>query len=173
LRRYTAELSEELFVSKDELNALQERVAQLEAHIAQLTAAVAPARALLDDSRRLEELGERAARLSAAADSALLGIQQLATSTGVALPRTRPAFNTVYQAEATGYVSLFFTGGRTDILQLLAGPDNPPTECICEANTRNDLNSYAGGIVRKGEYWTVVSRTGLRSGVECVFTPLF
>jgi hypothetical protein len=57
-------------VSKDELKALQERVAQLEAHIAQLTEAVAPARALLKDTRRLEELGERAAQLSTAADNA-------------------------------------------------------------------------------------------------------
>ena len=158
---------------KDDLKTLREQVAQLETRVSQLTEAVAPARALLDDTRRLEELGERAARLSTAADNALLGIQQRAAATGVGLPRTRPAFNTVYQAEATGYVSIFFTGGRTDVLQLMAGPENPPTECICEANNRNDLNAYAGGIVRKGEYWTVVSKNGERSGFKCVFTPLF
>lgn len=93
--------------------------------------------------------------------------------TSARLPRTRPAFDTVYQAEATGYVSVFFAGGRTDVLQLLVGPEDPPGECICEANTRNGLNTYIGGIVREGEYWTVVARNGARSGFQCVFTPLF
>lgn len=87
--------------------------------------------------------------------------------------RTRPALGVVHQAEVTGYVSIYFTGGRTDKIQLLAGWDDPPTECICEANNYNDLNSYAGGVVRQGEYWMVVSKKLEKSGFECVFTPLF
>jgi hypothetical protein len=70
-------------------------------------------------------------------------------------------------------VSIYLTGGRTDKIKLLVGSDDPPTDCICEANTVNDLNAYAGGIVRQGEYWTVVSKHGDRSGFSCVFTPLF
>jgi hypothetical protein len=52
---------------------------------------------------------------------------------------------------------------------------DPPTECISEANTFNDLNSHAGGIVRAGEYWTLTgTHTGKKSfGYECVFTPLW
>jgi hypothetical protein len=160
-------------VSRSELKAMQERIEQLEERIRQLTATVAPARALLDDSRRLEDLTERAGQLSAAADKALLGLQERATSAGVGLPRSRPAMGVVHRAEVTGYVSLYFTGGRTTSVRLLAGWDDPPTECICEANNRNDLNSYAGGIVRKGEYWTVDSKLDGRSGFKCVFTPLF
>lgn len=84
-----------------------------------------------------------------------------------------PAIGVVHRAEATGYVSLYFVGGRTATVRLLVGWGDPQTECICEANTRNDLNSYAGGIVRKDEYWTLESKLGDRSGFECVFTPLF
>jgi hypothetical protein len=160
-------------VSKRELASLQDRLEQLEERIGQLTATVAPARTLLDDSRHLEDLAERAGQLSAAADAALLGLRERTTAAGVALPRTRPAFGAVHRAEVTGYVSLYFTAGRTDKIKLLAGWNDPPTDCICEANTFNDLNSYAGGIVRQDEYWTVVSKHGGNSGFNCVFTPLF
>jgi hypothetical protein len=95
------------------------------------------------------------------------------SETHAGLARSRPAIGVVHRAEVTGYVSLFFTGGRTSVVRLLVGWADPPTECVCEANTRNDLNSYAGGIVRKGEYWLLDSKHGDRSGFECVFTPLF
>lgn len=160
-------------MSKSELKELQERVEQLAGRIGQLTEMVAPVQALLDDTRRLEDLAERAGRLSAEADQALLGLQKRATAAGVGLPRTRPAIGVVHRAEVTGYVSLYFVGGRTATVRLLVGWDDPPTECICEANTRNDLNSYAGGIVRKDEYWILDTKLGDRSGFECVFTPLF
>jgi hypothetical protein len=161
-------------VSKGELKLLQDRIAELEKRVGQLTEMVAPARALLDDSRRLEQLAGQARRLSAAADAALLGLSERAAAAGAGQPRIRPAFGVVHRAEVTGYVSVFFTGGRTDTLRLLAGWDDPPTECICEANTFNQLNSYAGGIVRKGEHWTLAgTHTGKKSlGYECVFTPL-
>jgi hypothetical protein len=162
-------------VSKGELKILQDRIAELEQRVGQLTEMVAPARALLDDTQRLEDLTERARRLSAAADTALPGIRERTTAADVGLPRVRPAFGVVHRAEVTGYVSVFFTGGRTDTLRLLVGWNDPPTECVCEANTFNELNSYAGGIVRKGEYWTLAgTHTGKKSfGYECVFTPLW
>ncbi|MGH3245357.1 MAG: hypothetical protein ACRDOI_03975 [Trebonia sp.] len=160
-------------MSKAEQQELQDRIERLEGHVAQLAGTMTSARALLADSRRIEELAARARQLSAGADAALLALGERAAASGAGLPRLRPALGAVHRAEATGYVSIFFTGGRTDTLKLLVGWDDPPTECICEANTRNDLNAYAGGIVRKGEYWTVVGRSPERSGFECVFTPLF
>lgn len=161
-------------MSRDELKLLQERIDELENRMRQLTELVAPARTLLDDTGRLEDLAERAKRLCAAADTALLGLGERAKAAGVGQPRTRPAPGVVHRAEVTGYVSVFFTGGRTDTLRLLVGWDDPPTECISEANMFNQLNSYAGGIVRKGEYWTLAgTHTGKKSfGFECVFTPL-
>jgi hypothetical protein len=160
-------------VSKAEQKALQDRIEQLEEHVAQLAETMTTARAMLADSRRLEELAARAGQLSAGADAALLALGERAAASGVGLPRLRPALGAVHRAEVTGYVSVYFTGGRTDTLRLLAGWDDPPTECICETNTRNELNSYAGGVVRKGEYWTIVGRRPEASGYECVFTPLF
>ncbi|HUF83962.1 MAG TPA: hypothetical protein VMQ81_05145 [Acidimicrobiia bacterium] len=88
-------------------------------------------------------------------------------------PRSRPAFNEVQRADVAGYVSLYFKGGYTDDIQLLVGVGDPPSEVVCEANTRNDMNSYAGAIVRPGEYWMARSKSGANSGFECVFTPLF
>jgi hypothetical protein len=162
-------------VSKAELKLLQERVEDLENRVAPLTEMVAPARALLDDTWRLEDLAERAKRLSAAADAPLAGVGERAAAAGMAQDRVRPALDVVHRAEVTGYVSVFFTGGRTDTLRLLVGWSDPPTECVCEANAFSDLNSYAGGIVRKGEYWTLAgTHTGKKSsGYECVFTPLW
>ena len=161
-------------MSKGELKLLEDRIAELEDRVRQLAGLVAPARALLDDTGRLEDLAEQANRLSAAADTALTGLRRRATAAGVGQPRTRPAFGVVHRAEVTGYVSVFFTGGRTDTLRLLVGWGDPPTERISEANTFNQLNYYAGGIVRKGEYWTLAgTHTGKKSlGYECVFTPL-
>ena len=162
-------------MSQAELKLLQERIEELESRVAQLTEMVAPARALLDDSRRLEDLAERAKRLSAAGDAALTALGARAAAAGVGQPRFRPAFGVVHRAEVTGYVSVFFTGGRTDTFRLLVGWNDPPTECVSEANTFNQLNSYAGGIVRKGEYWTLTgTHTSKKSyGFECVFTPLW
>ena len=160
-------------MSRAEQKSLQDRIEQLEEHVAQLAGTMTAARDMLADGRRLEERAARAGQLSAGADAALLALGERAAASGVGLPRLRPALGQVHRAEATGYVSVYFTGGHTDTLRLLAGWDDPPTECICEANTRNDLNAYAGGIVRKGEYWTVAGRHPERSGYECVFTPLF
>jgi hypothetical protein len=88
--------------------------------------------------------------------------------------RSRPVLNRVYRAEWTGYVSLYFDGGLTDSVRLLVGEEDPPRECVCELNSRNDINSYAATVVRKGEYWLAQSSHDAgssKSGVKCVFTP--
>jgi hypothetical protein len=103
----------------------------------------------------------------------LLGLRERATAAGVGLPRVRLDFGAVHRAEVTGYVSLYFVGGRTNKMRLLVGWNDPPADCIGEVNTTNGEQTYAGGIVRQGEYWTVASNHGNRSGFECVFTPLF
>lgn len=160
-------------MSSGELKEMQARIERLEQHVARLSGAMMAAGPLLADSRRLEELAGRAGQLSAAADGALAALGERAAAAGVGLPRSRPDFGTVHRAEATGYVSAYFVGGWNDKLRLLVGWDDPPTECICEANTTNDLNSYVGGIVRKGEYWTIACKRPTKLGFECVFTPLF
>lgn len=88
-------------------------------------------------------------------------------------PRVAARLNVVHQADAHGYVSLFFDGGYTDKVDLLAGTTDPPTELVCNLNTTNDINSYAGCVVRPGEYWLARSKRGDRSGVKCVYTPFF
>ncbi len=82
--------------------------------------------------------------------------------------------NRIYRSEWTGYVSLYFDGGTTDIVTLLIGSTSPPTECVCTLNSTNRFNSYAGAVVRGGEYWVARSshEAGSQaSGVRCVFTP--
>lgn len=97
------------------------------------------------------------------------GLEQAAA--GVDVPRFEGELSQVYRAEWTGYVSLYFAGGFTDSVSLLVGPEDPPTLEICKLNTSSDINSYAGGVVRRGEYWVAASRKPGRSGVKCVFTP--
>ena len=92
----------------------------------------------------------------------------------VAAKRFKGNLNRVYKPQWTGYACLYFDGGTTDIVQLLVGPKEPPEECICQLNTRNEINSYAGGVIRAGEYWVAKSKYSQEwtpSGVCCVFTP--
>jgi len=149
------------------------RIAALEQEVRRLGESLAVARALHDDSRRLEQLADRAAQLGAAADTALLQLGDRARTAGVARPRSRPAIGTVHRAEVTGHVAIYFTGGRTNIIELLVGAENPPTTSVGELNVTNSLNAYASGIVRAGEYWLAKPEHGDLYGFRCVFTPLF
>ena len=99
-------------------------------------------------------------------------MQRLLAGAGPARPRLRLRLNVVYQAETAGYVSLSFSGGYTDQLRILVGLEKPRAECVGEANSANDINSYAGAIIRPGEYWMDESKRGGRSGVKRIFTPL-
>jgi hypothetical protein len=85
-------------------------------------------------------------------------------------PRFKPEFNTVYQAPVTGYLAVYFTGGRTGETRLLVGETNPPTECVGRAAGTN--STYCGTVVRAGEIFMVDTR-GKRPAFECLFTPLF
>jgi hypothetical protein len=102
-----------------------------------------------------------------------LDLQQRLRSGAAQQPREMARLNQVYHSPFTGYVALFFTGGYTDRVQLLMGPTNPPEFCVCRLNCQGDVNSYAGGIVRQGEYWLAQSQIGEESGVECCYTPFF
>lgn len=162
-----------MFGRGDQIEALQAQVAQLQAQVERLALENATIRPLLDDTLRLRDLAAEADRLRQSAETALAALRQLSATEHVAQERYTVDFNLVYQAECTGYVSAYFDSGFTDTVQLLVGPSDPPTERVCEANTGNDINSYAGTVVRKGEYWMVKSKRGARSGFMCVFTPLF
>ena len=156
-----------------EVDELQAKIDAMEQQIAELAGATAAARPLLEDARRLEELAERAARSRQDTEATLDGLQRAVAATGLRKPRARLPLNAVHRADVLGYVSLYYNAGFTDDIQLLVGDEDPPTEIACEANTRNDINSYAGAIVRPGEYWMVQSKKGDQSGFVCVFTPLF
>ena len=86
-------------------------------------------------------------------------------------PPQRMQLGEVHQAPATGYVALWFDGGVGDEVQLLVGAEPPPYACVSALNCRSDINSYAGGVVRKGEYWLATSQHPDQSGVRCTYTP--
>ncbi|TCO53451.1 hypothetical protein [Actinocrispum wychmicini] len=82
--------------------------------------------------------------------------------------------DTLYRAEVTGFVAVYFVTGRTAKVQLLVGPGNPPARVVGVVDSRGSHDSYAGGIVRAGEYWVAAStsrRPNLNFRVH--FTPLF
>jgi hypothetical protein len=163
---------------RSEIEAMSARIEALEREVQRLAARAAAAGPLLDDARRLEELAERAERLSRATTVAVDELQKLTTRAGVGGARFRADINKVYQAASHGYVSLYFVAGRTAKIQIVVGPTNPPDEVVGEVNTVNDTNSSVGAVVRAGEFWGARFRGGWDakgngSGFVCVFTPLF
>lgn len=126
----------------------------------------------MTDAGKLAELADDVGTLSRNTATTVHGLQEILAEAGVSKPRLRARLNRVYCAEATGYVAVYFRGGRTNKIRLLVGPKAPPEECIGEANTANDINSYVGGIVRAGEYWMVEAKHESTS-FGCVYTPLF
>ncbi|MEU4762137.1 hypothetical protein AB0H12_02705 [Actinosynnema sp. NPDC023794] len=88
--------------------------------------------------------------------------------TRTAEPRFRAALDTVYQARTFGYVSVHFVTGRTARVRLLVGPQSPPTTSVGYVSS-----CCLGGVVRPGEFWMAAThKPGLRTGFECVFTPM-
>lgn len=120
----------------------------------------------LADAQEASALKERIQRLCQE-------LEQQVNGGGARQPRTRARLNEVYHAPHTGYVALYFFGGRTDAVRLLMGPTDPPEICVSELDCAAGTNSYAGGVVRKGEYWLASSALGEGSGVRCCFTPIF
>ena len=81
--------------------------------------------------------------------------------------------DTLYRAEATGFVAVYFVTGRTAKVQLLVGPGDPPTRVVGVVDSRGSHQSYAGGIVRAGEYWVAASASGRPNlNFRVHFTPL-
>jgi len=82
--------------------------------------------------------------------------------------------DTLYRAEVTGFVAVYFVTGRTAKVQLLVGPANPPARVVGVVDSRGSQASYAGGIVRAGEYWVAASSSGRPDlNFRVHFTPLF
>lgn len=91
---------------------------------------------------------------------------------GGSLPGARftPELNVVYRAPVTGYLSVYFSGGRTGYIEVRVGQEQP-TESVGEANSGSD-KSYLGAVIRAGELF-VVDANGKSPAWRCVFTPLF
>jgi hypothetical protein len=150
------------------------RIDELQRRMDALAAENTALRGLADDAARLERLAEQADRLSRVAARAVSTVEGLAKAAGVGAERTFARLNTVYHADVPGYLCAYFAGGYNDVVELLVGPEDPPTQRVCRANSMNDINSYAGALVRAGEYWMVTSELNRgRSGFTCVFTPLY
>lgn len=141
-----------------------------------LNAAAGAVRADLE--RTLSEadlLRDRSGRLRTLADELEQAQGELVrrlSGGGAPAERFPAALDTVHRADCLVYVAIYFTGGRTDKVSLLIGEENPPAKSYGELNSGADINSYIGGVVRPGEYWTARSKNR-SSGVKCVVTPLY
>jgi hypothetical protein len=146
--------------------ALERRIVELERVVQTLAAQVDAARPLLADTTRLQAL---TARAEAAAEA--LAARTVPVPLGAGF---EGQIDTLYRAEVTGFVAVYFVTGRTAKVQLLVGPSDPPTRVVGVVDSRGSQQSYAGGIVRAGEYWVAASssrRPNLNFQVH--FTPLF
>lgn len=162
-----------MFGKDREIAELEERIDALSKQLDEVRTDNEVARRLLDDAHRLEQLAQQARELSEIAAATLSGLQTAAADAGVQGMRFEPDFNVVYHADVAGYLAVFNDGGFTDRIELLVGSDDPPTEVVATANSRNDINSYAGTVVRPGEHWMIQSKVGAKSGMKATFTPLF
>ncbi|XVS66777.1 hypothetical protein ACQPYE_12155 [Actinosynnema sp. CA-299493] len=151
---------EDVFGSRDE--ALHARIQELEGRVDQLTGLLGN---LVEDEERHARLIELAER----AEGALRSLEGRAASAGIGEPRFPAALDTIYQAKTFGYVSVYFVSGRTAQVRLLVGPQDPPTTSVGYV-----ASGYLGGVVRPGEFWLAAThKPGLKTGFECVFTPVF
>ncbi|MEU7530655.1 hypothetical protein AB0A74_33340 [Saccharothrix sp. NPDC042600] len=131
-----------MFGARKQVEALTARVAELEHRVAALSADLERARPLLADTARLEAL-------TRGAESALAALEARNEPLRVAGERFDGRLGVVYRAEVTGYVAVYFTTGWHANVELLVGAQAPPTRVVGVA----DADSYAGGVVRAGEYW--------------------
>jgi hypothetical protein len=161
-----------MFTSRKTIENLEQRIADLLDRVNRLERELDLARPLLTHEAHVTQVAAKLEGIALAAKAACAEVEGRASEMGVHEPRRRVPLGAVQRAKVTGYVALYFNGGWNDEVKLLVGTEGP-TECVAQANSINDINSYAGGIVRAGEFWKVETKVGGgKSGFECVFTPL-
>lgn len=153
---------------RDEIDMLTRRVTQLEAELAQLTQMLAAAEPLLRNTNHLTDLAEQANHLNQAAQSTLRDLREQAAPLGIGKVRFEVALNTVYHADTPGYVSMVFVGGRTGLVQILAGPTDPPTQPVSFPG-----GEYVSGFIRRGEYWMASCLGRGLAAFKGIFTPSY
>lgn len=144
--------------------ALETRVAELEQQVRVLNGQLEAVRPLLADAGRLEALAARA-------EAAVRALEPQAETLAEGFDGK---LDTLYRAETTGFVAVYFDTGWNAHVRLLVGPTNPPTRCVGEVRLTSDHSAYAGGVVRAGEWWIAESdsnRQDLKFHVH--FTPVF
>lgn len=150
----------------EQQEALERRIVELEHMVQTLTAQVDAVRPLLADTTRLAALTARAEAATEALEARTVPVPLGEGFEG--------RIDTLYRAEVTGFVAVYFVTGRTAKVQLLVGPADPPTRVVGVVDSRGSQNSYAGGIVRAGEHWTAASTSGRPNlNFRVHFTPLF
>lgn len=145
------------------------RVSELEGQLPRMARILGGAEPVLRDAHHLAERAEHADRLHRSTESKLRDLPARTAPLGIGKPRFTIAVDTVYFADAPGYVSMVFFSERTGPVQILAGPDDPPTEPV---SFRGD--QYVGGFIRSGEYWKVETfRPADPASFDGIFTPLY
>jgi hypothetical protein len=163
-----------MFGSGKRIEKLERELAEVRGELSSLQTELTRVRPILSDLKHLERIRSDLERIRLAAEAASEGLRAQPNVESLHQARRKVPLDSVQLAKTTGYVSIYFDGGRTDVVRLLVGSTEPPDDCVCEANSTNDINSYAGGIVRAGEYWRAQSKVGAsRSGFICWFTPLY
>jgi septal ring factor EnvC (AmiA/AmiB activator) len=163
-----------MFGTRKTIEKLEREVSELRGEVSRLATELTRVRPLLADAQQVERSLADLERLRLAARAACDEMNSHVDAVQLHQARHTVPLNSVRFAKVTGYVALYFDGGRTDVVRLLVGPDDPPENCVCEANSSYKINSYAGGIVRAGEYWKAESKVGATgTGFICVFTPLY
>ena len=74
--------------------------------------------------------------------------------------RVRVPLNEVQYAESRVFISLWFDGGHTDIVNLYIGLSQDDAELVGTLNTVNQFNGSVSALVRTGEYWWAESKRG-------------
>ncbi|MEV8097748.1 hypothetical protein [Kitasatospora sp. NPDC085879] len=97
-------------------------------------------------------------------------IQEQAAAEGAGQERFFAELDRVYHAKATGYVAIYYTGGRPAPVKLLVGSTRWPDLSVGELDPGADSSAFSGGVVRRGEYWTAQSKWQSKS-IKIVFTP--
>jgi hypothetical protein len=146
--------------------ALERRIVELEHMVQTLTAQVDAVRPLLADTSRLAALTGRAEAAAKALEASTVPVPLGEGFEG--------QLDTLYRAEVTGFVAVYFVTGRTAKVQLKVGPSNPPTRVVGVVDSRGTHHSYASGIVRAGDYWAAVTTSrNPNLNFRVHFTPLF